>query len=324
MAGKHTQDAAKPSGWDRYEAIMNAGGAALVLLVLAVGAVLLGLVCIRGGMDDTRRWKDRPQEVVEAELVETSSRRDTDSPSERYYMGRYAWSYQGSSGSYWDNHEYEQEGLLPDTRRVHLYLDTNDTWQQMGEQGDGFTGSGLLMLGGLVLVAGGAAVGLFSAATLRGKLAERLGPGKGRPRVASTSTDPMARFACKACAAYLDGAGDETASFKSTKKILRGLGIARDEEVYLIHDATLLKSGKDGFAITERGFYCRNMDEHEAHVVSWTELGRAERPQLDGSHVRAGTVDLVYFSGESGEDPSPALVALCQALWERARKASGS
>lgn len=320
MAGKHTQGKAKPSGWDRYDAVMNAGGAALVLLVLAVGAVLLGLACIRWGMGDANTWKDRPQEVVKAELIETSSRRSTDSSSDWFYAGRYAWSYQGSSGSFWDDHEYEQEGLVPSTRRVHIYLETDDTWHQMGAHGEGVASSGALTLGGVALLVGGLAVGLFSAATLRGKLAERLSPGKDRPHVESASTNPMARFACEACDAFLADASEEAASFKSTKKILRGLGIPRDQEVYLIHDATLFKSGKDGFAITERGFSCRNMGEQEAHTVSWAELARAEQPRLDDTHVRAGSLDLVYFSGESGNGPSPKLVALCQELWKQAQK----
>lgn len=323
MAARHTQDKTKPSGWDRYESVMNAGGAALVLLVLAVGAVLLGLACIRWGSGDANTWKDRPQEVVDAELIETSSRRSKDSPSEWYYAGRYAWSYQGSSGNFWDDHEYEQEHLVPSTRRVHIYLETDDTWHQMGPHGEGVASSGALTLGGTVLLIGGIAVGLFSAATLRGKLSERLFPDKGRPHVESASADPMARFACDACAAFLASAGEEAVSFKSTKKILRGLDIARDTEVYLIHDATLFKSGKNGFAITERGFSCRDMGDPQAHTISWKELSRAEQPRQDGSHVRAGKLDLVYFSGESGNDPSPALVALCQKLWEQAKRSIG-
>ena len=56
-------------------------------------------------------------------------------------------------------------------------------------------------------------------------------------------------------------------NFETSRKIERGLGIDADEEIYLIHDDTIFKSGKNGFAITSAGLYCREMgDRSEVHV----------------------------------------------------------
>jgi topoisomerase-4 subunit B len=49
--------------------------------------------------------------------------------------------------------------------------------------------------------------------------------------------------------------------------------------VSFIHDDTLFKSGKNGFAITERGIYCRPMGE-AALFYTWDKFSNLPKPEL--------------------------------------------
>ena len=88
-------------------------------------------------------------------------------------------------------------------------------------------------------------------------------------RGSQVSSVPLPEFAREACEKFLKGV--DNSYFKSTNKILRGLGI-EGEDVYLIHDDTIFGSGKNGFAITQRGLYCRDFGEPTAHFVSWEDF----------------------------------------------------
>lgn len=108
---------------------------------------------------------------------------------------------------------------------------------------------------------------------------------------------PYDEFTREACKDFLKTVGGD--GFKSTSKILRGLSIDDDEEVFLIHDDTLLGSGKNGFAITDYGFYCREMGDPEAHYVSWGDFAECEKPYIDDSLIVADGVSLAYYTGNS-------------------------
>jgi hypothetical protein len=87
----------------------------------------------------------------------------------------------------------------------------------------------------------------------------------------AASSLSMADFAAQACEDFLDEVGNSS-SFNSSPKILRGLEVG-DEEVFLIHDDTLFKSGKNGFAITgKRNLRFRNIfaDNRKFHDFSDT------------------------------------------------------
>jgi len=133
-----------------------------------------------------------------------------------------------------------------------------------------------------------------------------------------TGSDPMYIFARDACAALLEDV--DASYFSSSNKIVRGLGITGGE-IYLIHDDTMFKSGKDGFAITSDGIYCREMGEKTAHFVSWEKLASGKALKLDGSYIRQGATSLCYFSDNSDvcEDE---LFPLFRRLYNHARRVS--
>ena len=126
------------------------------------------------------------------------------------------------------------------------------------------------------------------------------------------STDPMYQFARDACAKFLDEHGNHLDSFESTRKILAGLGIG-GVEVYLIHDDTMFKSGKNGFAITSAGIYCREMGDRKAHFVSWDDFVQRKAPELVDSYIRQNGTSVCYFTDNN--DCRDDLLSLYQRLW---------
>lgn len=112
-----------------------------------------------------------------------------------------------------------------------------------------------------------------------------------------TSHDPMDVFARETCVTSLKGVEDYY--FKSSNKILRGLDIADGHEVYLIHDDTMFNSGKNGFAITSAGLYCREMGDRTAHFVSWDDFAKGGKPELADSYIRQDGMSVCYFSDNS-------------------------
>lgn len=127
---------------------------------------------------------------------------------------------------------------------------------------------------------------------------------------------PMDDFACDACEAFLDET-DEKSEFKSSPKIERGLGLNSGDEIYLIHDDTLFKSGKNGFAITQSGFYCREMFDSNARFISWETFARGGRPEVSDSYISQDETSIVYFTGN--EDVRHELCDLCVRLWQHAK-----
>lgn len=111
------------------------------------------------------------------------------------------------------------------------------------------------------------------------------------------SDAPMPEFAREACQKFLKGITGSY--FDSSKKILRGLGIEDGVEVFLIHDDTMFKSGKNGFAITRDGIYCREFEDKTAHLVSWESFAEGSRPELDNSYIRQDETSLCYFTDNS-------------------------
>ena len=108
---------------------------------------------------------------------------------------------------------------------------------------------------------------------------------------------PLDEFARDECEKFLDKVDAD--EFKYTKKIADGLGVDDYETVYLIHDDTLFKSGKNGFAITDYGFYCRELGDGEAHHLNWGDFAECGKPKIDGSLIKADDVSVAYFTGNS-------------------------
>ena len=92
----------------------------------------------------------------------------------------------------------------------------------------------------------------------------------------------------------------EETNYDVTYKLKKGLGILY-EEVYLAHDDTLFKNGRNGFAITEEGIYCREFMGEYTNYVTFEELAKAKRIYIDGSNIYADDELIAYLSGSNSE-----------------------
>jgi|GEM_PF-1364749 len=129
----------------------------------------------------------------------------------------------------------------------------------------------------------------------------------------------LCEYARDQCAEFLDKNKDDQSTFRSTDKVLRGLNIQHEDEVYLIHDDTLFGSGKNGFAVTDSGMYCREFGDGSAHFVSWDDFTTGSRPELDDSYVRQDETSICYLTGD--EELRHQLFDMFRRLWDYAQSA---
>lgn len=132
------------------------------------------------------------------------------------------------------------------------------------------------------------------------------------------NNDPMPDFAQMACEEFFDEDDVDRDNFKSSRKVVNGLGVG-GEDVYLIHDDTMFKSGKNGFAITGSGIYCREMGGREAVFTGWADFAKSGEPKLDGCYIRQGDKPVSYFTDDN-DVLEHALIDLYQRLYEHARR----
>ncbi|TBL79092.1 tetratricopeptide repeat protein [Paenibacillus thalictri] len=84
-------------------------------------------------------------------------------------------------------------------------------------------------------------------------------------------------------------------------KLKQTLNIEHCDEIYLAHDDTLFKSGKNGFAITSDGIYCREMMSSYTNHVSFYELNNASNIYWRDSNVYADGNVLAYYTGSNSD-----------------------
>ena len=108
----------------------------------------------------------------------------------------------------------------------------------------------------------------------------------------------MQEYASLRCRQFLHDYADRAKEFRQTSKVVRGLAIPDGEDIYLIHDDTLFKSGKDGFAITEKGIYVRAMNEQPAPCLTWNAFAKLPAPKVDGSYVVCKARRVAYYTGD--------------------------
>ncbi len=130
--------------------------------------------------------------------------------------------------------------------------------------------------------------------------------------------DNIEEFARDCCDEFLADEEVDESSFESSKKILRGLNIDADEEVYLIHDDTMFKSGKNGFAITSAGISCRLMGESEVDFVAWEDFADRSDLDVEDNKISQDGVYLCYFTDSSDVFEGP-LTDLFYRLYEGAQ-----
>lgn len=88
-------------------------------------------------------------------------------------------------------------------------------------------------------------------------------------------------------------------------KLVANLRIPDEEELFLCHDDTLFHSGKDGFAVTEKGFYTDLMMEKKVYFTPFEAIAGAEQIYESEYVIYADNTPLMYSSvggAEAGED----------------------
>lgn len=87
----------------------------------------------------------------------------------------------------------------------------------------------------------------------------------------------------------------ERTKFTPNSKLITGLGIPANAQVFLGHDDTILRSGKNGFAITSEGVFCKEFLEVTDHTT-WKQLSKARDIYWKDTCMYAGNNRVVYYS----------------------------
>ena len=83
---------------------------------------------------------------------------------------------------------------------------------------------------------------------------------------------------------------------KNKDKLKEMLRISPKDKIYLLHDDTILNSGKNGFAITDRGMYIKELME-KPQFMSWEDFRECTELGRDGSSLKADGKSIIYMSG---------------------------
>lgn len=87
--------------------------------------------------------------------------------------------------------------------------------------------------------------------------------------------------------------------FMIPDKMIPCFGIPNGEKIYIAHDDTLLKTGKNGFIITERGIYCRGMSDKQTYFTSYTNLAKVATIIIKMGEILADDNKVAYYSGSN-------------------------
>lgn len=96
-----------------------------------------------------------------------------------------------------------------------------------------------------------------------------------------------------------DFASTHSGHFKSdiSVKFRRNMGLPESTPVYLSHDNSFLQSGKTGFAVTDRGFYCKDFGSSPAVFTSFQEVKKLKKIYSRDNYIYADNNHrLVYAS----------------------------
>ena len=104
-------------------------------------------------------------------------------------------------------------------------------------------------------------------------------------------------FTREACREFLSNVNES--EFERANNVIRGLSIGDADEIFLIHDDTLFNSGKNGFAITDYGFYCREIMDSSSHFMIWGDFASSGEPYIEDSLIKVDDVSLAYYTGDS-------------------------
>lgn len=101
--------------------------------------------------------------------------------------------------------------------------------------------------------------------------------------------------------------GQKKSIYGVSDSLKKTLSITENEKVYLAHDDTWLKTGKNGFAITEEGIYCRGLGvltEAPLHYTSFRNLALCEQIHYgeEECYIYADECLLAYITGDEKKD----------------------
>ena len=96
-------------------------------------------------------------------------------------------------------------------------------------------------------------------------------------------------------------------------KLCEHLQVPDGETVLLCHDDTLFRSGKDGFVITEKGFYTDLMMEHVTYFTPFEKLAAAEQIYETEYVIYADNTPLMY-SSVGGSEAGESLIDLAMSV----------
>lgn len=85
-------------------------------------------------------------------------------------------------------------------------------------------------------------------------------------------------------------------------KFRKNFGLSERTPVYLSHDLSLMQTGKTGFAITDRGFYCKDFGDSPAVFTSYHELKNFASIRRVGNYIFAGSNHRLVYASVSGRE----------------------
>ena len=101
---------------------------------------------------------------------------------------------------------------------------------------------------------------------------------------------------------------------KCRDRLVEALQVPHEDKIYLLHDDTLLNTGKNGFAITDRGMYVRELME-KPQFMSWEDFRECTEIGRSGSSLKADKKSIIYMSGtESALQLEAMLIAVYWSL----------
>ena len=99
---------------------------------------------------------------------------------------------------------------------------------------------------------------------------------------------------CQKFLSYEENKGIDTGR---KDNIINTLKIPSGDTIYLIHDDSWFKRGKNGFAVTDRGVYVKDMGE-AAGFVPWEEFRKCKNIESKSCYVTADGRKIAYITGD--------------------------
>lgn len=98
------------------------------------------------------------------------------------------------------------------------------------------------------------------------------------------------------CVNFAKSNGEKYMEKEMTEKMKKYFDIPQNEKIFLSHDDTVFGSGKDGFVITEKGFYCNKCFENELYFVAYSDFTKIPTLSWDTGYLYADDKLISYVT----------------------------